>query len=266
MRIRITDSFQTLIDMGTRMAILALSAWALVHIPGIQDTSLDPTTAHRLWEACQKSSRSGTPEATAKFLAPLLEIFPNNPIYLSLAAETQTLLHRPDLSAALWERYLKVAPNPRDASPHLGRAFEEMGQMDRALGAYRRCLELNPASTDLMLFLALALELHEDRHEAEELYRKILDKSPYYNDARLGLARLLLYKGNLQEAVPLAVAALKDAPLNPEALFVAALVAEKKGQYDEGIAFVNKAIGISPDEKALHDLLERLNEYRGDRQ
>src|SRR5882762_9649619 len=111
------DPLQTVPAASGRAALLVLTAWALGTLPGIQDRSMGAADIHRRWKACQESRRSGKPQATADLLAPLLEMFPNNPIYLSLAAETETRLHRPSKAAALWERYINVAPLPTDACP-----------------------------------------------------------------------------------------------------------------------------------------------------
>ncbi len=231
---------------------------AATRLPGIPSSTLNPTMAMHLWNAVTKAEKKGQPENALKSLEPLLQAFPDNPQYLSSSAENLGKLGRFAESAATWEKFVRVAPFPADACPHLGNAYESAGHQDKALDAHRRCLAMDPSKSDLMLFLGLALERRGQIEEAAKLYRTVLHQSPTYSDARIGMARIKLRQGNIQEADALAQQVLITSPRNSDALFVSALIAEKRDRPQEAIALLQKAIDIAPAYQELRVALKRL--------
>jgi len=250
---------------GTGQLILAVGLiWGAARLPGIKDSSLSPTLAHELWTAAVSAQRAGQFGETLRHLDPLLEAFPENPLYLSLLAESFMATGQFASSAAAWERFIPVAPFSIDACPGLGRAYEALEKNTEALDAHRRCLAMDSSKSDLMLYLALSVERNGTRGEAERLFRSVLARSPGYGDAQLGLARVLIRNGDLRQAEPLVIRALADSPENPDALLVAAMMAEKKNDPDTGIRHLTKAIRINPRYKDLYTVMARIYASKGD--
>jgi len=245
-------------SFAVQLALLLTFFNTIGRSPVMQDGRLSPETARGLWESSQASEKAGDPDKTAASLKPLLQTFPDNPMYLALSAETHRQLHQPAEEASDWERYIKVAPQPAEACPALGRAYEAMGLPDKALDAHRRCLAMDPTKSDLMLYLALALERRREMVEAEKWYRATLARSPGYGDAQIGLARVLIFRGRIREAETLSQTALHDTPDNTDALLVGAMIAEKKRRPQQGVLLLEKALRLSPNYEDLRVVLDRL--------
>lgn len=258
-----TETLHEIAHLSARILLLAGLLTLSGRLPIVRDGTLTPERVRVLWENCRSYQREGSAEKVLDSVSPLLEAFPENPIYLSVAGENYTQLGRHAEAAKIWEKYLLVAPRPIEGCPQLGQAYAAQNLADQALDAHRRCLALDPTKTDSMLYVALALEHRRSLTEAEGLYRQILAKSPDYGDARLGLARVLLFEKKMKEAKGLAEACVRHMPQNPDALLVGALLAEQEGTPQKGIEYLEKAIRISPTYEDLKLVLARLQRQRG---
>jgi len=232
--------------------------WAARFIPGVQPRSLSPQSAQRLWLACQEAQRAGHYDKILPLLEPLRVSSPDNPIYLSMAAQTYQQLGRAREEAQTWERYIRVAPFPADACPALGQSYERLGQDDQALDAHERCLAMDPSNTDLMLYLAIAFEHRGKFAQAESLYTQIVERAPDYADAQLGLARIELRTSRLDTAQWRVEKVLHKSPENVDALLAMALIDEKLGRRERAIQRLQKAHALNPAYEDVSHVLFRL--------
>lgn len=83
----------------------------------------------------------------------------------------------------------------------LGKLYEETGNMERALGAYRRALQKNPGDVETRLRVVQLLELSGELDEAVKEYAELARKAP--NDASLvqRFVELLLQRGERARAL-----------------------------------------------------------------
>lgn len=84
------------------------------------------------------------------------------------------------------------------SSRYAGYALKQLGQVDRALEAYRRGLELDPRDAALANNMASALMVKARWKEAAEWARKSLALQPGFSDARLNLGLLDLQAGDFE--------------------------------------------------------------------
>ncbi len=81
---------------------------------------------------------------------------------------------------------------------YCGYAFKQLGEVDRAIEAYRKGLELDPRDPALANNMASAMMVKARWQEATEWARKSLALQPEFADARLNLGLLHLQAGNFE--------------------------------------------------------------------
>lgn len=74
----------------------------------------------------------------------------------------------------------------------LGRAYEEHGELDRAIGYYDAVSKADPTFTSAAFGLARCLEKKKDKAEAAAAYRRVPSTSSRFGAAQMALARLLV--------------------------------------------------------------------------
>lgn len=242
------------------VALFVLGAALLAtakHATSSRLPSINAGQAGKLWAKALRNRDEGNPGQALSLTQKLLRSFPNNPMYLSFQAEMFREMKRYRDEAASWELYMKTAPFPTEACPHIAKAYDNMEKPGLALAAHRRCLALDPGKSDLQLYLALALEREGQDDEALQLYQSILEKSPGYSDAKLGLARILTGRNFLSQAQSLVESVLQNSPKNTDALLAAGKIADKQGRREEAKDYLRQAIAQSPTYKDLYRILGR---------
>ena len=106
-------------------------------------------------DALIEEDRGG--EAVDKLTA-LLEVYPNNHIYMWSLAEAHLANGNHAAAASMMELYMDRAPVGSGACPTIGDTYVAAGEPRKALDSYRRCMEVEPSNPDHVLAAGLMLE------------------------------------------------------------------------------------------------------------
>ena len=93
---------------------------------------------------------------------------------------------------AAFESILGELPGELAPQHAIGRVYEQMGSLDRAITYYDAVSRADGAFTTAAMALARCLEKRKDKRAAAEAYRRVPTSSNRYAHAQLALARLLL--------------------------------------------------------------------------
>jgi tetratricopeptide (TPR) repeat protein len=250
---------------AARLALGAALCWSAVSASSLSRPELSIERSQELWEQAQVERASASPKKALSSVDRLLGSYPDNPIYLSFAAQLFQDLKDPGREAAAWELFMPVAPFPAEACPRLGQAYRELGQDDKALDAFRRCLEADPGKSDLLFFIGQEQARQGRTAEAASYFERVLKRTPESPDALLGLARLKLAQDDLAAAQALVGRVLSKSPKNADALAESARIAEKRGDYQNAQRMLLTAIAESPSYADLYRMLGRVSLAAGDR-
>jgi serine/threonine-protein kinase PknG len=93
---------------------------------------------------------------------------------------------------ATFEGILNELPGELAPKQAVARAYEESGNLDKAIGYYDAVSKADPGFTTAAFGLARCLEKKRDKTGATEAYRRVPTSSAKYVQAQMALARLLL--------------------------------------------------------------------------
>ena len=181
------------------------------------------------------------------------------PIYISLAAvalffSLRIAERNRDWKDAftLWQKTIKTAPQCARAHVSLGNAYNERGELDKAIAEYKQGLAIRPhyAKGHVNLGDAYAKKKLFDKAIAQ--YKKVLDNNPNHAEALAKTGASYLEKGMLDEAIPALKKALAIKPSYAEALANLGTTYQMKGMLDEAIAMCKKALALMPTLEEAH--------------
>ena len=151
---------------------------------------------------------------------------------MSLFAQGVEELNAGRLDTALetFKQVTTIVPDFADAHYHLGLAYYQKSEFQKAAEAFTRTLELLPRDIDALIKLGLA------SHKAGDL------------DTTDTLAKRAFY----EKAVDAYQTALEIRPHNVEALNNLGLSYQELGQFDDAIAVYEEGLALNPDQPQLH--------------
>jgi predicted Zn-dependent protease len=137
--------------------------------------------------------------------------------------------------AAVFERFVEVAPRARGATQALAHCYYSLGRYEDALTHYARVLEANPESVEALRGHALAHMRTGQLEPALELFDRCLELRPTHGDALYWKAQVLFDLGRLEQARATAEAARELDPFDPRPHYLLSQVLYELGD-DEGSA------------------------------
>lgn len=114
---------------------------------------------------------------------------------------------------SLWSEAVARSPAMPRAQMNLGKAYQQEGQWEAALGAYQRALELDPGRGEAYSNIGTLLHERGDVDGAISWYRRGIDSLPAETAIYLNLAQALASRGDLTQALEVYREALS---LDPE--------------------------------------------------
>src|SRR5262245_38734182 len=118
--------------VGALYLLLAFKPWAY----SSPDKRLTAEESARLWEDCKSRFKQGKYLDALPEALQLHESYPNNHIYIEMAADIYDRLGRYPEAAEFWEKYFDRAPNPVTACPQIGQAYWKQGKEKEAVSAF----------------------------------------------------------------------------------------------------------------------------------
>ena len=172
-----------------------------------------------------------------------------------LMAMTWLQLRHWQNGVTLFTHNLCVTPDNSLAHYELGNAFEQQGNLYKAVFHYSEALKINPNYAEAHNNLGYILAQQKDYKEAIGHYKEALRIKPGYSEARNNLGTAFLFQGNEKEAVYQYYEALKNNPNYAGAYYNLGKVFENHANIERAIIFYKKALESNPEmTQALYNL------------
>jgi len=136
-------------------------------------------------------------------------------------------------AAAVFERFLAVAPGELGATQALAHCYYSLGDYARAQAHYERVLALAPTSAEAWRGLGLALLRQGDPSGALARLERALELKPDHADALAWRAQALFELGRSEQALAALGRAIELGPHEPRPWFLLAQVQSELGREDE---------------------------------
>ena len=226
---------------GSAEGVLALRAEELPRAPagawsGWGEESGLPDELREGYLEALAAWRAGDLPAVLVATWPLLEASPDHPALLHLAGHAQFRLRRYGECAHLLERFLAHVPEQVSRTRHLGHAWNELGQVERARAHYDRVLVAAAADHEARRGRALALWRLGRVEEALADLAVVVAARPRHAEAWLLRARILVDEEEAEAALGALERHRALDPFEPEAAFLRARALQDLGRADEAAA------------------------------
>ena len=179
----------------------------------------------------------------------------------SVALETFPPVAREAVSRL--SREASARPTDGGAAGALGRILHAWEQFESAHQAYERAAALAPADFEWSYLDAIVLQRLARFDAAADALRRALTIRADYLPARLRLAEVLLDAGDLQQSEPLFAPLTKIAATEPAAETGLGRISASRGQYEDAIRHLERAVALFPELGAAHYALARAYRAAG---
>ncbi|HUJ89553.1 MAG TPA: protein kinase [Syntrophorhabdales bacterium] len=143
-----------------------------------------------------------------------------------LQSEASALMDTdPQKAKSLLLESVKLDPKGMQGYFHLGLVYVKLKEYPKAIETYQKVVEIDPNFPDIYFNLGYAYAMNKEYEKAEEMYGRVVTLSPTYLD---------------------------------EALFNLAMVQERQGKKKEGMANLEKAVAINPQNTLAKEYLDKL--------
>jgi tetratricopeptide (TPR) repeat protein len=165
---------------------------------------------------------------------------------------------------AAFEELLRDYPNEADLRLFLGMAMLRLRDPQGAVLAAKRAIALNPQHIDARTFLAwIELEVRGNVDAAIEEYQEIIELHPELADAYVNLAVAQKRKGEADQALTSLNKALEKKPDYAAALTTRGGILAGQGKWTEARQSFEGALKFDPrDDGALYGLAQAMRESR----
>jgi tetratricopeptide (TPR) repeat protein len=187
----------------------------------------DLKTAERLWAAAIASG-DNSPESHQRL----------GELYLQLGNYER--------AGALLSVAASSASSDASLIAKLARAYQESGELDKAVTHWLRVRELDPSAAPL-LQLALIHHRQGDLAAAADFYAEVIRLDRDETEAHLNLGKIHIATGRLDAAQACLEAALEASPAEPQVLCCLGEVKGMQGELDQAIAYFEKTLEAAPD-------------------
>lgn len=163
-----------------------------------------------------------------------------------LKAKVRYIKRDPSASIALLESIRETHGSNFEVERLIGNISYEVGDLNKALGAYERCIEINPDYPYIYYRYGLLLTQTHRYAEAESSYKKAVALDPEFLEPAIQLADLYAATGRAEEAIPVLEGILAVEPGNASALTNLAEICLETGRLDKGIKLLEDRRSYAP--------------------
>lgn len=155
----------------------------------------------------------------------------------------------------VYDEYLKLNPTHVKSIYNRGRAYEELGQYEKAFKEYQTAWELDKKNTSAMLSIATHNYRIEDFEIAAYMAQKAIDENPQLTNAYFWLGRSNHQLGKFKEAMEAYEKAIKLSPDNGELYLYRGLLYLVQKNKRKGCIDLQKAkdLNVADAETALRN-------------
>src|SRR5438477_7416687 len=201
--------------------------------------------------------------SAASLVARLHSVAPNPPASPSAALTKKSVRQEDSVFATPAKDLLLRAEGEHkaDALAHFveGMSFEENGEMDKALAAYRKVLDVDPGQADLASRVAALLTRQDDFPQAIDILKDANKANPNASEPLLQLAFIYAkYLRRTDQAIEYANRAVSLDPRNIDAYERLCEIALAAGDEKKALQSLNRAAEVQNDDPAFWARLGKL--------
>ena len=157
-----------------------------------------------------------------------------------------------DKAVAFLKTAMQINPRYARGESALGAALAEQGNLPEAIQCFRRAVQLRPNDADIRYNLGTALSSSGQLAEAASQFSEAVRIYPGFAAAHRRLAMVILKQGNTAEALNQLAEAIKLNPDDAAARFDYGLVLLNDNQPAQAAAQFSQVIALAPDRAAGH--------------
>jgi tetratricopeptide (TPR) repeat protein len=154
-------------------------------------------------------------------------------------------------SQTLWENNIDIQKNNVKACIGLSKIAYDNGEFQKANNLCRKAVESGNSTLSLLFGYALSFNQLGQLDNAEYWFRKAIENSESA-DAYINIALILYKKGNFEEAITYMTKALQLKPNNIKILGNLISIYNKANKFDMAEQIYNMAISIDPKDASLY--------------
>ena len=177
----------------------------------------------------------------------LLKQSPSSSILHNICGAVYQELGQFNASIEAYKKSLAIKPDYADAYYNMGIALQDQGNPEGATEAYNKALVIKPDYAEAYSNMGNALKDQGKLEEAIEAYKKALSINPDYAGAYNNMGVALKEQDKLEEAIEAYKKALSFKPDFADAFNNMGITLKDQGQLEEAIEAYKKALSFKPD-------------------
>ncbi len=160
-------------------------------------------------------------------------------------------------SLTLWSKTALTSPDSSTAHGSLGRAYQDRGQLKKAIREYEKAIEIFPDNYKAYYNLGVIYDLQGALKEAETNYKSAIDINPAFVNARFNLGNIYHKQGLLSEAMHQYRTVTELDPADFEARNNLGVAYAAQGKLKQAMAEWKKVLKMDPDNKSAADNINK---------
>ncbi len=160
-------------------------------------------------------------------------------------------------SLTLWSKTVITSPNSSIAHGSLGRAYQDLGQLEEAIREYKMAIEIFPNNYKAYYNLGVLYDRQGALKEAVANYKSTIAINPAFINARFNLGNIYHNKGLLEEAIHQYRKVTELDPADFEARSNLGVAYARQGKLDLAIAQWKKVLEMDPQNKSVGDNIKK---------
>jgi len=163
-------------------------------------------------------------------------------------------------SLTLWSKTVMTSPNSSIAHGSLGRAYQDLGQLEKAIREYKKAIALFPNNYKAYYNLGVLYDRQGALKEAVANYKRTIAINPAFINAHFNLGNIYHNQGLLEEAIHHYRNVTELDPADYEARNNLGVAYARQGKLDQAIAQWEKVLEMDPQNKSAGDNIKKAKE------
>jgi protein O-mannosyl-transferase len=165
-------------------------------------------------------------------------------------------------SLTLWSKTVITSPNSSKAHGSLGRAYQDLGQLDKAIREYKKAIEIFPNDYKAYYNLGVLYDGQGALKEAVADYKRAIAINPAFTNAHFNLGNIYHNQGLLEAAIHHYRKLTELDPADYEARNNLGVAYARQGNLDQAIAQWKTVLEMDPQNKSAADNIRKAEEIR----
>ena len=197
--------------------------------------------------------KNGRMPEVVKHAMALTEKYPDRFILWNLMGAAAAQIGQLDRAVFAFKKAINIKPGSAELYNNIGNVFFEQKKMDDALAAYFKSTSIKPNYADAYCNMANVLKHQGHLDEALTTYKKALSIKPDNAEVYNNIGTALRDQGKLEAAIEAFKKALSIKPKYLGAYFNMGLILQDQGKLAEAIEAYTKALSVNPNYAEAHN-------------